>query len=231
MSDDKSVRFSVPGGPIMHNTQPAMPAHASAAKLVLIVSSALTYWLLMMPIHELGHVFHALATGGRVVRVVLHPPAFSRTDISPNPFPLAVVCGGPIWGSILPVLLWLAWRSTRLPGAKWWQGLAGFCMIANGLYIASGIAIPAGDTEDLLRLGVPVWALVGTGMPAIAIGFWIIHRMGRHFGIADSVPRSATKYACLAVAGFVTIVLILLTIAGGTSITPAAAPPAASPSS
>lgn len=178
---------------------------------ILIVSAA-TYWLLMMPIHELGHILHALATGGRVVRVVLHPLAFSRTDISPNPSPLAVVCGGPLWGAILPVLLWLAWRASRLPGAKWLQGLTGFCLIANGLYVASGIVIPAGDTEDLLRFGVSSWVLAAAGIPTAAIGFWIVHRLGKHFGIADMQPRSASKYAWLSVAAFAIIFSLMMAI-------------------
>ncbi len=174
---------------------------AAIPKAVLLIASLLNYWLLMMPLHELGHVLHAIASGGHVTRVVLHPLAFSRTDVSPNPAPLAVVWGGPLWGTVLPLGIWLVWKSTRLPGVKWLQRLAAFCCIANGLYIASGAVIPAGDTEDLLRLGVPVWVLIASGVPVVAIGFWIAHRMGRHVGLAELPPRTARINAFLASTG------------------------------
>ena len=38
-----------------------------------LVALALLSWLLMQAVHELGHVAAALATGGSVERVVLHP--------------------------------------------------------------------------------------------------------------------------------------------------------------
>lgn len=185
------------------DSRPSPSRFAVISKAILLVASLVTYWLLMMPLHELGHVLHALATGGRIVRVVLHPLAFSRTDVSPNPSPLVVVWGGPLWGTLLPIGIWVVWKLTRLPGAKWIQGLAAFCGIANGLYIASGAFISAGDTEDLLRLHVPAWVLMVAGVPAVAIGFWIAHRMGRHLGLAELPSRTARSYACVASAGVV----------------------------
>ncbi len=52
-------------------------------------------WLAMQAVHELGHVLGAVATGGRVTEVVLHPCTISRTDVHPNPHPLLVVWPGP----------------------------------------------------------------------------------------------------------------------------------------
>jgi hypothetical protein len=46
---------------------------------------------------------HRTKTGGTVERVVLHPLSISRTDVSPNPHPVAVVWLGPIVGSVVPL--------------------------------------------------------------------------------------------------------------------------------
>jgi hypothetical protein len=54
---------------------------------ILIVSAFGLSWLAMMAVHELGHVLHAVASGGTVVGVVLNPLEISRTDVSPNPHP------------------------------------------------------------------------------------------------------------------------------------------------
>jgi hypothetical protein len=200
------------------NKTPSNPSGVPVA--ILLLASVATYWLLMMPAHELGHILHALATGGHVTRVILHPLAFSRTDVSPNPSPLAVVWGGPLWGTLLPIGLWLLWRSLRLPAAKWLQGLAAFCAIANGLYLASGVIIPAGDTEDLLRLGTPAWTLAATGLPTIALGFWIAHRMGGRFGVARIGPQAAKKHAFIAVAGCIVAAAGLFAVGHFTSAKP-----------
>ena len=72
---------------------------------ILIVSFIGFCWLMMQVVHEAGHIAGALATRGKVQKVVLHPLAFARTDISPNPHPLLVVWAGPIVGTLLPVLV------------------------------------------------------------------------------------------------------------------------------
>src|SRR5208337_624939 len=66
---------------------------------VLLIGTFLPLcWMAMMAVHELGHVVAAVATGGKVEKVVLHPLMISRTDVSPNPSPLIVVWAGPIVG-------------------------------------------------------------------------------------------------------------------------------------
>jgi hypothetical protein len=176
---------------------------------MLIAPCALTFWLLMMSLHESGHILLARLTGGHVTKVVLHPLAISRTDVSPNPAPLAVAWGGPVCGSVLPVVVWLTWRGLAWPGAKWLQGLAGFCLIANGLYLASGVVFPAGDTEDLLRLGVTGWMLVGVGVPAFVCGLGMWHAMGAAFGMKDMSADQARRGAIASVIGLVVIVSMM----------------------
>ena len=77
---------------------------------LLIASLTALSWLGMMAVHELGHVLHAWTSGGKVVRVVLHPATFSRTDVSPNPRPLWVAWGGATWGSVIPLAAWMIAR-------------------------------------------------------------------------------------------------------------------------
>ncbi len=149
---------------------------------LLLLSSAALYWLLFMAIHESGHILAAFLTGGHVTHIVLHPLALSRTDVSPNPHPMAVCWTGPLWGAVAPLVLWAIWRAVATSGQKWLQGLAGFCLIANGAYLASGIGWPAGDTDDLLRMGVRVWWLPVVGVPLTGVGLVFLHRLGPRLG-------------------------------------------------
>lgn len=149
-------------------------------------------WLAMMVVHESGHVLAAWASGGRVARVVLHPLSFSRTDLAENPHPLFVVWGGPVWGSALPIVVWLAARTFRLRLAFLLRFFAGFCVIANGAYLASATVVPVGDSEDLLLLGAPLWAIAVPGLAAFAGGLATMNRLGPHFGLdGQTVDRQA----------------------------------------
>jgi hypothetical protein len=138
------------------------------------VCAALVAWYLMMLVHELGHVLGALVTGGRIAGVVWHPLEFSRTDLSQNPHPLPVVIAGPLLGSALPIVLWLASRVKWQDVAVLLRGFAGFCLVANGAYLASAIVMPVGDTQDLVRLGAPAWlvALPGVALLGFGLALW-----------------------------------------------------------
>jgi hypothetical protein len=147
---------------------------------LLIVSTCLFSWLAMMAVHEFGHVLHAWLSGGRVERVVLHPLAISRTDVNPNPNPAFVAWGGFVWGSALPLALVWAVRQARLRDAYLFQFFAGFCLIANGAYLASAGIIAAG------------------------CGLWLWNGLGPRFGLGhppcDVDPRAALKtFAALVV--------------------------------
>jgi hypothetical protein len=111
----------------------------------------------MMAVHELGHVVGAVVTGGTVERVVLHPLAISRTDVSPNPNPVLVVWAGPLVGVLLPLALLVIFKVGRVSLAYLSQFFAGFCLIANGAYIGVGSFARIGDAGDMLRHGSPRW--------------------------------------------------------------------------
>lgn len=143
-------------------------------KRLLLLLALYPAWLAMMAVHEFGHVLHARLSGGRVMRVELPLLGFSRTDVSPNPHLNFVAWGGPLWGSILPLILWLALRRTRVAGAA--ALFAGFCCVVNGAYLAVGWTMPDGDAGDLRRHGTPVWTMVVAGMALLSTGLYLWHR-------------------------------------------------------
>lgn len=138
-------------------------------------------WLGMMFVHEFGHVLHAWLSGGQIERVVLHPLRFSRTDVSPNPRPLFVAWGGPIWGVVLPLLMWSAAVAARRQWTYLLRFFAGMCLIVNGAYIGAGWSVDAGDAGTMRALGTSVWAMVVFGMMCLAAGLWTWHGVGERF--------------------------------------------------
>jgi hypothetical protein len=104
----------------------------------------------MQVVHETGHVLLARLTGGEVIKVALHPLIVSRTDLGENPHPLAVVWGGPLVGSLLPLLVFALAAAFRLPGAYLIRFIAGFCLIANGVYIGIGWLLADSDESGHL---------------------------------------------------------------------------------
>ncbi|MFP6763322.1 MAG: M50 family metallopeptidase, partial [Planctomycetaceae bacterium] len=120
-------------------------------------------WYGMLAVHELGHVLGAVLTGATVERVVLHPLTISRTDVSPNPYPAVVVWLGPVVGCLFPLAAWWtvphSWTLLRNTGCFF----AGFCLIANGLYLAVGSVQGVGDCHEMLRTGTSEWLLIAFG--------------------------------------------------------------------
>ena len=141
----------------------------------------------MQAVHEFGHVAGARMTGGRVARIVLHPLTISRTDLSENPGPLMVVWAGPVLGCVLPLIAWWAMRRWR------WSFLlrffAGFCLIANGAYIAVGSIDRVGDCGAMLKHGSAMWQLWLFGLVTVPVGFRLWHGLGPQFGL-EKAPSS-----------------------------------------
>ena len=145
----------------------------------LVVAVALyPCWLGMMAVHEAGHVLHAWASRGTVSAVRVPLAGFSITEYSTNPHPHFVAWGGAVWGSMLPLLAWALFRTFRWPGRRAAQFFAGFCLIANGVYLGVGWITRAGDAGDILNHGTPVWVLVAFGAVATAAGLYLWHRLG-----------------------------------------------------
>jgi hypothetical protein len=176
-------------------------------RAILIGSTVLGSWLGMQAAHEAGHVLGAWATGGKVERVVLNPLTISRTDLDFNPHPLAVVWAGPLVGVFLPTVLGAAASRARMRGSFVLRFFAGFCLVANGAYIAVGSWDHIGDCGDMLLHGCPVAFLWLFGLLTVPGGIALWNRLGRHFGVgsdAESIDPCvtwATLLVCLTLIG------------------------------
>jgi hypothetical protein len=156
---------------------------------LLILGTFVGSWLWMQALHELGHVLTALAAGGAIVRVDLPVLGFSRTDVSPNPQPLLTAWGGPVLGAVLPLMLWALLAGLRVRAVYLSRFFAGFCLVANGVYLLIGAFDPGGDPGDILRFGSPAWHLITFGSITLPLGFILWHREGRNFGLGkDALP-------------------------------------------
>ena len=136
-------------------------------------ATAMAWWWLMMAVHELGHVLGCLFTGATIEAVILWPWTISQTVRSGSAAPLVDTWSGPIVGAVLPVLIWLAFRRWR--HVSWIGGWAGFCLVANGVYLGVGWIDAVGDAGDLLHLGMPTWVLGVVGGLGLAAGLWVWH--------------------------------------------------------
>lgn len=178
--------------------------------IALLIGLALFSWPMMMLVHEAGHMLGALMTGGSINRLVWHPLAFSRTDISPNPQPLLVVWSGPVIGVLIPVILERVARMFFAELNYIFKLFAGFCLIANGCYIGFGVFDRAGDAGDMLRLGTPAWIMIAFGILATVLGFWLWHRASFRPGLGHHPSPQAIPawhaYGTLAI-GVLVVVL------------------------
>ena len=171
-------------------------------QLVLIASLLTLSWFAMMALHELGHVVGALCSGGTVQQVVLHPLTISRTDVSPNPYPLLVVWLGPILGCVFPIVFWLLVPRQLSDWRRIGKFFAGFCLIANGAYISIGSIDQVGDCGVMLKHGSPIWALIVFGALTIPVGFYLWHSLGsaREFLADPSLVDEKTTWTIFAAA-------------------------------
>ncbi|MCA9016469.1 MAG: hypothetical protein KDA77_14140, partial [Planctomycetaceae bacterium] len=95
-----------------------------------------------------------------------------------NPHPAVVVWAGPLWGVLFPLGLLLVANRLRWSVASWVQFFVGFCLIANGAYIAGGALEGIGDCGVMRQTGTPLWVMWGFGLLTVPPGFWLWHRLG-----------------------------------------------------
>ncbi len=154
---------------------------------VIFIASFIPFcWLAFMAIHELGHVLAAISTGGSVAKVIVHPLAISRTEISPNPHPSITVWAGPIIGVLLPLMIWALFWKFQWSGDYLARFFAGFCLIANGAYVGIGSFERIGDAGDMMKHGATIWFLWLFGIITVPTGFLIWHGLGPKFGMGES---------------------------------------------
>jgi len=179
-------------------------------QLLLIASTLGLSWLAMQAVHEAGHVGAAVASGGRIANVKLHPLALSHTLLLENPRPLYVAWAGPIVGVIAPLLAWLIAEGLKFRGHYVLRFFAGFCLVANGAYLAGGSFYVAGDAGDLLRYGTPMAILWLFGLATIPAGLWLWNGLGPQFGLGENssdVDRATTYVVTLLLLAIVVLEL------------------------
>lgn len=182
-------------------------------KWLLIAATLAASWWGMMTVHEAGHVAAAIATGGTVQEVELAPWAISRTDVSPNPSPLVVVWSGPVAGVMLPLIVWLVARKIMPTVAPLLRFFAGFCLLANGAYLAFGSLNHIGDAGDLLRHGAAAWQLWLFGIVCMPAGLWLWNGLGSSFGMGANVEPVDRRVA-IAIGVFAAAMFVVLAIFG-----------------
>ncbi len=175
-------------------------------QLLFVVSLLALSWFAMMAIHELGHVVGAFLTGGHVERVILHPVTISRTDVSPNPSPGIVVWLGPIVGCILPLVVWSLLPRRLATARNMALFFSGFCLVANGAYIAIGSFSRIGDSGVMLQNGSPMWLLIAFGSVTIPLGLLVWHRLG---SVQEFLADPSNVDARRAYTAFIVLVILL----------------------
>ncbi len=175
-------------------------------QVTLVLSTLALCWLWMMIVHEFGHVILAWTCGDTVSKVVLHPLAISRTDVTHEKNPLLVIWGGPALGSLVPVVSLLAVKLIRFRFVYFCQFFAGFCLIANGAYLGVGAFSNIGDAGDLARAGCPRAMMLFFGLVCVPVGIWLWNGLGPHFGLKN--PKGKVDRA----AALGTLALLLITV-------------------
>lgn len=173
---------------------------------IVLISTFLAFsWLGMQVVHEFGHCLGAWFTGGKVVRVIAHPFVISCTVLSRNPRPLLVVWAGPIFGVVLPAITALFAARLRAPGIYMFRFFAGFCLIANGVYIGFGSFGRLLDAGDMMSYGSPQWLLLVFAGITIAAGLYFWNGIGSGFGLGEAKGPVNRK----AVISFVVLLVVL----------------------
>ncbi len=135
------------------------------------------------------------------------PSARSSSILWSSLGPTSRTTGIPCWSSgadrplalQLPLAL-LASREVLLRCGLFYlfQFFAGFCLIANGVYLGVGSFGGVGDAGDLLRHGSPPWMLIAFGLVSAAAGMWLWNGLGPHYGLGKSRAgwdRRAVRWA------------------------------------
>ena len=183
-------------------------------QVVLIVSTILASWLGMQMMHELGHITAAKVVRAKIDHVALHPLTISHTDVRPNAHPLFIVWAGPLVGVTLPLLLWFFALVAKSRETSLFRFFAGFCLVANGVYIGAGSFFGTGDCGEMLRNGSPIWLLQLFGITATPLGFILWNGQGKHFGLGPS-PEPVTFRTTLTSALAALFLVILGLSVGG----------------
>jgi len=89
---------------------------------------------------------------------------------------------------------------------------AGFCLLAQGLYLTAGSFQRIGDCDVLLNHGAPMWQLWLFGILTVPLGLFLWHGQGAHFGLGKNAHPVRPAIACTCLAACMLMVILGLTI-------------------
>ena len=178
-------------------------------KTMLLIGSWLSFcWLAMQAVHELGHVLAAWGMGASVEKVVLLPWTISRTDVSDPPCPQRYHLSGPVLGMVIPLILWAVSEIIKLPESFLLRFFAGFCLVANGVYLVAGILYPLTDSGRFLQSGGNVWILPALATPAILGGLALWNRQAKHFHLGTEKEEISSRSIAIALIGMSALIAV-----------------------
>lgn len=128
------------------------------------------------------------------------------TQFVSTPRPLLTAWGGPVLGVLIgagiPALIARFSRPARAPMLL----IAGFVLLANGLYIGLGAVMPVGDARSMLMFGSARWQLALFGIAGVVSGRILLGQAWRDRQQAHlwgSTLVSIMGFVVLAVVGLV----------------------------
>lgn len=134
------------------------------ATLLLLLAVS---WCVMVVVHEAGHIVCGWLGGGTLRDADLLPWHLPHSTFDPDPRPLLTRWGGPIVGVLVPLKLAVLLRR------DWICWIANFCLLANGMYLAT--AWFSGeqylDTPQLLQHGAHPVTIVAYCVVTIVCGY------------------------------------------------------------
>lgn len=140
-----------------------LPQQTARFAILLVVS-----WIVMTFTHEMGHIIGGMCCGGKLRDVDLWPWHLPYSIFDPDPLPLVTLWCGLLSGVLVPAIVAVLIRQ------EWMWFIAHFCVLANGVYIAT--AWLSGDRF----LDTP--RLLQQGASPVAIGLYCFVTIG--FGYA-----------------------------------------------
>ena len=100
------------------------------------------------------------------------------------------------------------WLRRRWTVTFWLRFFAGFCLIANGAYLAVGSFDRIGDAGDLMTHGAPIWLLWLFGLTTIPAGLRLWHGLGPQFGLGQDGHPVSWRTATLNATHLIVIVTV-----------------------
>lgn len=141
-------------------------------RVLSIIMLLAVAWCVMTLTHEMGHIVGGWCSGAQLTSAELRPWRLPYSLFSPNPYPLVTLWSGLVLGVALPVL------AAKLISSDGMWFVAGFCMLANGSYIA--LAWMSGDrfldTAQLLEHGAHPASIAVYCLTTILCGYISLRR-------------------------------------------------------